>query len=214
LGLPEDQVQLLAVNPDGDRLIGATAQGLQTWNPDNFDLINTLPLPIIPKALSLSDRQGLQIGGTSGGDVAIWDLQGLREHRRWAAHQQQILALSPKGETLVTASPEAIVLWDVETGQPRATLPQTPPEHLVVALSPDGRLLAMTVPADDGVIQIWDTHTGALLHSETASHISSLVFGMQGQTLIGGDIYGSIGIWHINGQSQISAPSHDDSPQT
>ncbi|KPQ38389.1 MAG: putative DNA-binding protein kinase [Phormidium sp. OSCR] len=214
LGLPEDQVQLLAVSPDGDRLIGATAQGLQTWNPDSFDLINTLPLPIIPKALSLSDRQGLQIGGTSGGDVAIWDLQGLREHRRWTANQQQVLALSPKGETLVTASPDAITLWDVETGQPRATLPQTPPEQVVAALSPDGQLLAMTVPADHGMIQIWDTRTGTLLHSETASHISSLVFGMQGQTLIGGDIYGSIGIWHINAQPQISAPPHDDSPET
>jgi WD40 repeat protein len=83
-----------------------------------------------------------------------------------------------------------------------------------VALSPDSQLLAMTVPADNGVIQIWDTRTGALLQSETASHISSLVFGIEGQTLIGGDIYGSIGIWHINGQPRISAPSDDNSPQT
>lgn len=214
LGLPEDQVQLLAVGPDGDRLIGVTSGGLQTWNPASFDLITTLPLPIVPQAFSLSDRQGLQIGGISGGDVTIWDLNGLREHRRWPANQQQVLALSPKGETLVTASPDGITLWDVETGKSRATLPQTPPEHLVAALSPDSQLLAMTVPDDNGVIQIWDTHSGVLLHSETASHISTLVFGSHGKTLIGGDLYGSIGVWHINRQTDRSQPSRDNPPQT
>ena len=163
LGLPEDQVQVLAVGANGDRLVGATSQGLQTWNPATFDLINALPLPVTPNALSLAGQEHLQMGGTTGGDIAIWDIDGLRERRRWPGNAQDVLALSPDGQTLVTAGAGDISLWNVETGQRQATLPQEPPENLVVALSPDSRLLAMTVPADNGVIQIWDTTTGALI---------------------------------------------------
>ena len=72
----------------------------------------------------------------------------------------------------------------------------------------------MTVPADNGVIQIWDTTTGALLHSETASHISTLAFSINGKTLIGGDIYGGIGIWHLNGSEDLFNPPKQESPQT
>lgn len=214
LGLPQDQVQVLAVGANGDRLIGATSQGLQTWNPATFDLINALPLPVTPNALSLANQDHLQMGGTTGGDIAIWDIDGLRERRRWPGNAQEVLALSPDGQTLVTAGAGDISLWNVETGQRQATLPQDPPDNLVVALSPQSRLLAMTVPADNGVIQIWDTTTGALLHSETASHISTLAFGINGKTLIGGDIYGGIGIWHLHWSEDLSRPAKPESPET
>ncbi|WP_170190689.1 WD40 repeat domain-containing protein, partial [Geitlerinema sp. P-1104] len=136
------------------------------------------------------------------------------ERRRWPGNAQAVLALSPDGQTLVTAGAGDISLWNVETGQRQATLPQDPPDNLVVALSPQSRLLAMTVPADNGVIQIWDTTTGALLHSETASHISTLAFGINGKTLIGGDIYGGIGIWHLHWSEDLSRPAKPESPET
>jgi WD40 repeat protein len=196
LQLPEDRVQVLAVSSDGETLVGANSRSLQTWQAKTLQQLNVSPSPLVPAAVSAAGERSLQVSGLSGGEVAVWDLQSWQERRRWTGNRDRVVAMSPDGKTLVTGG-QSIGLWDVETGQQRLKIARSLPEDGVVALSPDGRLLAVSAPEDNGVLQLWDARTGGLLHRETASHVSSLTFSADGETLISGDLYGAIAIWHL-----------------
>ena len=76
--------------------------------------------------------------------------------------------------------------------------PEKTEETAAIAFDPNGRFVAVSVPQDDGEIQLWDLKTGEVLHSVTASHISALAFSRDGETLIAGDLYGAIGIFNID----------------
>jgi WD40 repeat protein len=104
----------------------------------------------------------------------------------------------PGDKDVLAIDPEGIRLWDVATGRERRCLIQAKQVRRAVALSPDGRTLAVGGKVDpyrgvnDLTIRLYDLSSGretaALVGHETSTQ--ALVFAPDGKTLASGS-----GVW-------------------
>jgi WD40 repeat protein len=97
--------------------------------------------------------------------VRVWDTASgqpvhvLREEPQWIRHKRshqngRALAFAPDGRTLACGSWEAVILWDVASGQERCRYTGHLGAVTGVAFSPDGRRLATC--SFDTTIVLWD----------------------------------------------------------
>jgi WD40 repeat protein len=112
---------------------------------------------------------------------------------------QVAIAVSPDGETLaVTTREDGIEVWDLTTQRSRRF------EHhfeqkswflSFVKFSPDGERI---ISAAKDAINVWQRHTGKLLHSMPAHkyhHAPSASFSPNGQFAVTGSANGTIQVW-------------------
>jgi RNA polymerase sigma factor (sigma-70 family) len=147
---PTPSVDVLAASSDGRWLAVVERQMLPFRLPNG-------------EALSLHDRDVIH----------VWDVsRGARKHalaarpKRWHFHVQ----FSPDGEFLFASStghkePYAVMVWDVETGQPARELGGACGR--VLSVSPDKTRL---VEGDQGKFNLWDLKTGQCLSSPDSPH--------------------------------------------
>lgn len=98
--------------------------------------------------------------GASSGESAVWlwnvatgELEATLRERKFATVWS--IAFSPDGTVLASGNGVGITLWDVDTGESRASLSRG--DIRSVVFSPDGTLLASGHP--DGKVRLWDTAT-------------------------------------------------------
>ena len=89
----------------------------------------------------------------------FYDVSG---HKGWV----NTIAFSPDGSTFAAGGGEnAIVLWDVRTGERLATLEGHASIVLCVAFSPDGLTIASGGWYRDHTVRLWDVSTGEHLRT-------------------------------------------------
>ena len=114
------------------------------------------------------------------------------------------VAFAPDGTTLISASDDRTIrLWEVSTGQLRATLNLKGHTGDIwsVAFAPDGRTLA--IGNRDGTVRLWDVDTGQL--KTTFTEVWSVAFAPDGHILAGGSTDGTVRLWDVNtGQLKIT----------
>ncbi len=102
----------------------------------------------------------------------------------------EFLALSRDGKTLVSTNGEGTIkVWDIDKGTVRHTFPWTGNLRDAIALSPDGRLVALGIWDDTDntpKVQLWDTQTGQNLRTFTqpgSNGVTAVAFSPDNQTL-------------------------------
>lgn len=140
-------------------------------------------------------------GGTTTGEVKLWDMTTNAERGVFAGHTSKIFsaAFSPDGQSLATGSADQTVrLWDVATLKERAVLKGHTDAIWSVAFSPDGKTLASA--GADHSVKLWDVATlqerGSLQgHDE---EILAVTFSPDGNTIATGSADWTVRLWNAD----------------
>jgi WD40 repeat protein len=149
----------------------------------------------------------LAVGGSGDGRhpgaVTIWDWEARRRLITLNGHSSGItaLAFAPDGSRLVSGDTAGIVkLWDVATGQERASLRACEPGGCLTAItiSPDGALF-VTAYCLDRSVRFWDAASGEPRGElpRSGSRVADLAFSPDGATLALARGDGTISLWDV-----------------
>ena len=149
---PDNQLVLLPSNQEDH---------VRLWSMATFQDIAVLPHAGGPTTVCFSG-DGRRIATASLTSVCLWDLGGLKEKRLLAGHQGGVSAIEfgPDGTWLAsTGADRTTRVWDVATGAVRRFLPLAPGRGQGLAISTDGRLLAISDWLA-GTVLIWERVSG------------------------------------------------------
>ena len=205
----------VAFSPDGQRLAVASTIGVWIYDVASSRELALLPTAGIESVAFSPDGTHLaSVGGRRGQEVMLWDIEtqipitSISGHRLWVSS----VAFSPDGTIAFRSRDEAVVLWDVETGnvatleersgrESRSLLP------LSVAFSPDGTTLASG--ASDGIVRLWDveTQTSIATLSGHRLRVSSVAFSQDGKMLASGSADETVKLWDVETRTLIATLS-------
>jgi WD40 repeat protein len=213
---------LLAISPDGHTLaIGSANGSIELQNLRTGVRTRTLQqlgsvdaIAISPDGQTLASRSyksnssNRQVceGITADTTVTTWDLRTAKRLQTWQrsaidgyynsiAIGSKVIAVagsSCKAES-GTGYQEDTNVWNSRTGERIRTFQ----EGRIVAISPDGKILASL--GRNGAIRLQNLHTGELIRtlSEDPGQVRSLVFSLDGKTLASGNMEGVIKVWSL-----------------
>lgn len=144
------------------------------------------------------DAQGLVLASGGADDVVkIWDVASgiLRRSLEPDGGTIYSVAFDSRSETLASgANDKKIKIWDYKTGELVRILEGHREAVWALAFDP----LADKVASVAGTsVNLWDTHSGKLLHSlrENGCQFTSVAFDSQGMTLAGGGYDNTVKLW-------------------
>jgi WD40 repeat protein len=194
---------LVAYSADGRTLFIGARGRLALFDPTTGAPKEGLPGGMHWEQSAAISPDGRLYATVKGKTIRLLELPGGKERAVLAGHDRPVagLAFSPDGSLLASVSPgikfgdpKEIKVWDMKTGQERATLPST--DGFLMAFSPDGKTLATagqqrktwynyTGRAIVYWLRLWDLPSGqerCAVRIETPS-ITSIAFSPDGATL-------------------------------
>jgi WD40 repeat protein len=219
-------VNSLAFSPDC-RFLSAVGHCLtinkESWTASSehrvFDLVaaRQITRPQIYEGLGF-DLAGLALGGKAvvtrgpGDFVRIWDPTMREEQvaiRLRAYSVRWCTEFSPDRTMLAAADRNSVTVWDLATGQERASFHNTDGFDRRLAFRPDSRQLAST----GDVLEVWDLQT-ALAQRFDAGHtdeVTSLAYSPDGKEIASGSADYTVKIWHLKtGKPRATRRGHTD----
>jgi WD40 repeat protein len=181
------EVKALAFSPDGRTLAAVSADGTVTlWDPASRSLRHEFTAGGYRAGVGFSpDGKTLATTGSVGG-VELWDVaSGARRGRIAGFALSGDVALSADGALVAFAKGGSLVpqaeVWDVANGSLVARMEggREEGDARAVALSPDGRMLA--VGGYGTVVRLWDVRTQKVVHVLHAGNVEALEFSPDGR---------------------------------
>ena len=165
---------------------------------------------VVQAALFSPDGKRIASVGTHG-KIQVWDSETAQPIGPELTGQSTgvVSALfSPDDEHLITASPEAVLRWNIGAGE-RTSTPLGPAGDKAgsVALSPDARRVA--IGGWDGVIRVFDTGNGAAVGPPLVGHadtVYSVAFSPDGRRLASGGKDSTVRVWDLVGGRPVGLP--------
>jgi WD40 repeat protein len=190
-------VKALSFSADGQTLVGATDRELLDWETEQLQPTNTRSLAAQIQTLTRTNQGMLAFGIAPTLGATVWQLDPtVSVFRAIDTTSSRQASFSADGRWLALID-QAITLWDLETGEPIGTLDLEPEAPIAIALSPEGRYLAVSQPARSDTIELWSIADNQLVQSVLARDITALAFSPDGRSLFGGDRLGAISRWRL-----------------
>ncbi len=213
LGGHSKTVSSVAFSPDGSLLAAGTQDGtIMIW-----DIVTREAVPPVEKhsgyiadvAFS-PDGKTLAAAGWWDDTVKLWDV-ATREvvaTLQMPTHPVLSVSFSSDGNTLASSSGGAVLLWDMATRDEVATLEHSS-EVRTVAFSPDGAMLAVSVPGAHSIV-LWDVATRRKITSLQGgwAWVNSMAFSPDGSTLALGTTSGTAELFNVLAEKLEQAFPH------
>jgi WD40 repeat protein len=212
---PELEVRSLAFSPDGSVLAATGDRLIHVWNTKTGESIGGAGTRATT-ATSIAAANGLVASNSGGLVTRIWNAAGkanpIAIPERAPVH---MIAFSPDGKLLATATEKTLGLWNTNDGSLKATLDGPEEPITLVTFSPDGATLASASTTGVGV-WIWRTSDGEpiLLIPDAleGAAVQAIAFHPQGKVLAVGGIdwlatggsNGAISLWNLEERAEIA----------
>lgn len=206
----EQYVKSVAFRPDGEEWLlasGATDDTVRTWDARTGEELGVLRCGADVRGVTYSPR-GNHLAAVSVDDaIHLWSLDEGTGAKRWkAGHASRLLHVEfgGDGRHLVSASDDAVKLWEIGTRRPRIVNvfrnAGTP-----VAVSPDGeRLAAVTGTNDIGIWKLRGPATSRTLSTPFGPRV--LAWGPEGERVAAGGRDGEVMIWNLRTEREMRLP--------
>ncbi len=211
-------------SPDARLLAKAGEAGVWVYDCATGKIVAAIDRPAWTVVFS-PDSKILAFGDYQG-SVMLWELEsgsqaprppGLRDgenpyclRRGEGKRELAALAFAPDGTVLASVRGSAVELWDMATGQKRATLKHASEVLAVVFVPNENTVVTRTVVQSDrrDSLNIWDTDAGEVRASiefpaSFNSDIHNIVLSPDGRTLAGSTTVGDVSTWDLSTRRQL-----------
>jgi WD40 repeat protein len=158
-------------SPDGRRLATAGGDGVRLWDARSGQEVLALPAPLHPDSPVTFSPDGRRLAAVGGdGRVLLWDAPPAREPFTFRGHagsddgRVARVAFTPDASRVVSLDDGwTLRLWGTATGQELLASRRhrgNGDEPRRAMLSPDGKLLAVSVYREAGEVKVWESATG------------------------------------------------------
>ncbi len=152
------------------------------------------------------DGQALATGSDDT-SLRLWDASTAREIAAIPRNSAAVLsvAFAPHGQVVAGLGDGSLHVWDVATRKESRAFAHTGGNGRRMALSPDGKWLAVGTGSQG--VEIWDFERRTLLHTLPGhqTSLTALAFAPGGRQLATGDAGGNIRLWDVETGGEVAA---------
>jgi WD40 repeat protein len=208
-----EEVQRAVFSPDGRTLATCSKdKTVWVWNVGDWTkracLSGGHEMTVTSVAFSPDGR--MLASASRDHRIVLWDLPRARIVRSWNAHLDVVhdVVFTPDGKTLVSVAKDERVakLWDVDSGKEKA-LCHCPSNLLSVAMSPDGKMVAMG--GYGNIVTLWSTEdpTSPQTDLPVSFSVRALTFSPSGSQLVATGGTGMFSMWDVGMVGRDSRPA-------